>query len=93
MHCTRCSFKQAAIGLDDRLEELPDVKLPTDFRYLESTPVLFGHYWMPGEPTITNTTAACLDFSVANNGYLTANRWSGERELVSENLVHVPAEV
>ena len=57
------TFKQAAIGLDDRLEELPDVKLPTDFRYLESTPVLFGHYWMPGEPTITNTAAACLDFS------------------------------
>jgi hypothetical protein len=85
------TFKQAAIGLDDSLEELPDVKLPTDFRYLESTPVLFGHYWMPGEPTITNTAAACLDFSVANNGYLTAYRWSGERELLSENLVHVPA--
>ena len=54
------TFKRAAIGLDDRLEELPDVKLPTDFRYPESTPVLFGHYWMQGEPTIMNTAAVAL---------------------------------
>ena len=57
---TKNAFKQAAIGLDDRLEELPDVKLPTDFRYPESTPVLFGHYWMQGEPTIMNTAAVAL---------------------------------
>jgi hypothetical protein len=37
------TFKQAAIGIDDRLDELPDLELPTDFRYLENTPVLFGH--------------------------------------------------
>ena len=78
--------------MDDRLEDLPDVKLPIDFRYLESTPVLFGHYWMEGEPTITYPTVACLDFSVAKNGFLTAYRWSGERELSPQNLVHVPAE-
>jgi hypothetical protein len=87
------TFRRAAIGMDDRLEELPDVELPIDFRYLERTPVLFGHYWMEGEPTITFPTVACLDFSVAKNGYLTAYRWSGERELISENLVHVPADV
>ena len=73
------------------LDELPDLELPTDFRYLEDTPVLFGHYWMPGEPEITFPTAACLDFSVARNGYLTAYRWAGERELSNENLVYVPA--
>ncbi len=87
------TFRHAAIGLDDRLEDLPDVELPIDFRYLESTPVLFGHYWMEGEPMITFSNTACLDFSVARNGYLTAYRWSGERDLLSENLVHVPAEV
>jgi hypothetical protein len=86
------TFKQAAIGMDDRLDDLPDVELPIDFRYMESTPVLFGHYWMEGEPTITFSNAACLDFSVARNGYLTAYRWSGERELSSEHLVYVPAE-
>jgi hypothetical protein len=86
------TFKQAAIGMDDRLDQLPDLELPTDFRYLENTPVLFGHYWMPEEPKITFPTVACLDFSVAKGGYLTAYRWSGERELSNENLVYVPAE-
>ena len=87
------TFRQAAIGMDDQLEDLPDVQLPIDFRCRESTPVLFGHYWMEGEPTIAYPTVACLDFSVARNGYLTAYKWSGERELSSENLVHVSAEV
>ena len=87
------TFRKAAIGMDDRREELPDVELPIDFRYLESTPVLFGHYWMKGEPTITYPTAACLDFSVARNGYLTGYRWSGERQLSQDNLVSVFAEI
>src|SRR5208282_2363488 len=71
------TFRQAAIGVDDRIGDLPDVELPIDFRYMESTPVLFGHYWMEGEPTITFSNAACLDFRVARKGYLTAYRWSG----------------
>jgi hypothetical protein len=85
------TFKEAAIGIDDRLEELPDVKITTNFQYLDSTPVLFEHYWMPGEPTITHSTAACLDFSVAREGYLTAYRWSGERMLSLDHLERVPA--
>ena len=85
------TFRKAALGMDDRRDELPDTELPTDFRYLESTPVLFGHYWMKGEPAVTASTAACLDFSVANEGYLTAYRWSGESVLSSDNLDHVPA--
>lgn len=86
------TFRRAAIGMDEQLEKLPETELPTDFRYLETIPVLFGHYWMQGKPMITNPKAACLDFSVANNGCLTAYRWSGERELVAENLAHVPAD-
>ena len=79
-------------GWTHRLEELPDVKLPIDFSYSKGPPVFFGHYWLKDKPTITATNAACLDFSVANKGYLTAYRWSGERELFSGNLVHAPAE-
>jgi hypothetical protein len=45
---------------------------------------------MEGEPTVTFSNAACLDFSVARKGYLTAYRWSGERELSFEHLVYVP---
>ena len=77
--------------MDDRREELPDVGLPTDFRYRESTPVFFGHYWLNGEPALTSSTAACLDFSVAREGYLTAYRWAGESELLSDRLEYVRA--
>jgi hypothetical protein len=85
------TFRKAAIGVDDRLDELPDLALPVDFIYRESTPVLFGHYWMNGEPKLTSSTAACLDFSVAKEGYLTAYQWCGENELISGHLIHVPA--
>ena len=87
------TFKRAAVGLDDRLEELPDDEITTEFQYLDKTPVFFGHYWMPGEPMITHSTATCLDFSVARKGFLTAYRWSGEPELSPEHLVYVPAEI
>ena len=38
-----------------------------------------------------NSHVACLDFSVAKGGFLTAYRWSGEPELLAENLVRVRA--
>jgi Calcineurin-like phosphoesterase len=85
------TFREAALGLDGREDELPDSKLPRDFRYRESTPVFFGHYWLNGSPGITASNAACLDFSVANKGYLTAYRRSGETELTQDFLVSVPA--
>jgi hypothetical protein len=78
--------------MEDRAEQLPDTRLPVDFRYADATPVLFGYYWMETEPIITNPTAACLDFSVARQGFITAYGWSGERELSAENLIRVPAE-
>jgi hypothetical protein len=59
--------------------------------YRDETPVLFGHYWMQGLPFVLHSHATCLDFSVANDGFLTAYRWSGESELTSANLVWVPA--
>lgn len=42
-------------------------------------------------PRVTALNAACLDFSVARKGYLTAYQWSGERELMPDSLVSVPA--
>jgi len=85
------TFRKAAIGLEGREAELPDSRLPRDFRYLEGKPVFFGHYWLSGSPNITAPNAACLDFSVAKKGYLTAYRWSGESELDQKFLVSVPA--
>jgi hypothetical protein len=85
------TLRKAAIGVDDRLDELPDSDLPVDFIYRDSTPVLFGHYGMNGEPRLISSAAACVDFGVTKKGYLTAYRWSGENELLPEHLVHVPA--
>jgi Calcineurin-like phosphoesterase len=85
------TFRKAALGLEGREGELPDSTLPRDFRYIESKPVFFGHYWLNGSPTITAPNAACLDFSVAKEGYLTAYRWSGETQLSEQNLVSVAA--
>ena len=85
------TFRKAALGLEGREDELPDTKLPKDYRYLGEKPVFFGHYWLKDQPEITASNAACLDFSVAKKGYLTAYRWSGERELVQSSLVSVAA--
>jgi hypothetical protein len=85
------TFRKAALGLEGREDELPDSTLPKEYRYLENKPVFFGHYWLSGEAEITAPNAACLDFSVAKKGYLTAYRWSGERKLVQSSLVSVAA--
>jgi hypothetical protein len=77
--------------MDGREDEIPDSELPMDYRYHESKPVFFGHYWLKDRPVITAPKAACLDFSVAKEGYLTAYRWSGEGELTEDALVSVPA--
>ena len=55
-------------------------------------PVIFGHYWMPpGTPQRLAKNAACVDYSVAlkTGGFLTAYRWSGEREVEDERFVTV----
>jgi hypothetical protein len=85
------TFRKAALGMDGREDEIPDSKLPMDCRYHEGKPVFFGHYWLKDQPDITAPSAACLDFGIANEGYLTAYRWSGERELTEASLVSVLA--
>jgi hypothetical protein len=74
-----------------REDEIPDSKLPSDYRYHEAKPVFFGHYWLEDRPEITAPNEACLDFSVAKDGYLIAYRWAGERELTKDSLVSVRA--
>jgi hypothetical protein len=85
------TFRKAALGMEGQEHELPETTLPTDYRYRETKPVFFGHYWLRGQPEVTAPNAACLDFSVAKDGYLTAYRWTGEAELTKDSLVSVPA--
>lgn len=57
----------------------------------DAPPVLFGHYWLDGEPGIQAPNVACLDYSVAApRGALVAYRWSGEQVLSDRHFVVVP---
>jgi len=49
---------------------------------LNAPPVFMGHYWLPpAPPELVASNIACLDYSVAKGGFLTAYRWDGERTL------------
>jgi hypothetical protein len=56
-------------------------------------PVFVGHYWLWAErPEILADNVACLDFSVAKDGFLCAYRWQGEQKLSNDNFVWVRGE-
>lgn len=55
----------------------------------DAPPVFIGHYWLTGTPTRLATNVACLDYSVAKAGPLTAYRWEGETELDDAKFVTV----
>lgn len=74
-----------------RSSSLPELAVTTAYHYTETVPVFFGHYWLRGTPVISGEYAACLDFSVAKNGFLAAYRWSGESRLSPDNIVFVKA--
>ena len=85
------TYRQAAIGPPQEMQMIPDVPMPSDrvgHPYV-GPPVLFGHYWFTGTPTVISPRFACLDYSAARQGPLVAYRWDGETELKSENLAWV----
>jgi Calcineurin-like phosphoesterase len=85
------TLRTAALGMDGMETNLPDLPVTTEYHYREKIPVFFGHYWLRGTPVISGDHAACLDYSVAKKGFLTAYRWSGENVLSPDNLVYVNA--
>ena len=55
---------------------------------LNERPVFVGHYWLRSEsPSLLASNVACLDYSVAKDGFLCAYRWDGEMELNAANFV------
>ena len=57
-----CPDNLKHIELEHKPEEIPNDK-----------PIFFGHYWLKEEnPTVSNSNAICLDYSVAKNGHLVA---------------------
>jgi len=85
------TYRSAALGMDGDEAGLPNLPLTTDYHYQDEVPVFFGHYWLSGTPSLSSEYAACLDFSVAKGGFLSAYRWSGEKVLFQNNLVYVTA--
>ncbi len=85
------TFRQAAIVPPGSESAVPDAPLPPEWKGHPYTgpPVLFGHYWFSGEPTVISPHFACLDYSVARDGPLVAYRWDGEAELSSKKMVWV----
>jgi hypothetical protein len=77
------------------LESLPDK--PFDISMMHSTnyyseiekPVFFGHYWLNGRPELLKNNVCCLDYSVAKQGYLSAYRFDGEKEITNDKFVFV----
>lgn len=70
---------------------VPDWEADKLSPYLDTTPVFFGHYWLPAHSPRQPVTRhlACLDYSVAKGGYLAAYRWDGEEQLSPEKFVAV----
>ncbi len=50
-------------------------------------PVVFGHYWLVGQPILQSHNICCTDYSIAKGGNLVAYRWDGEQQLSNEKWV------
>ncbi len=74
-------------------QTVPDHLLAPFDHAPEAPPVFFGHYWLAGRPAPLAPNAACLDYSVARGGALTAYRWHPDDTgpLRAERFVSVPA--
>ena len=74
-----CDFKLETDVYSDAAPYPPDDK-----------PVFVGHYWLSARrPELLAVNVACLDYSVAKDGFLCAYRWDGEHKLTNDNFVWV----
>jgi hypothetical protein len=85
------TYRELALWPQELREQLPAIPLSVDARspYDNTKPVFFGHYWMKGAPIAQTSTAACVDYSAAEDGPLVAYRWDGEAELINDNFQQV----
>ena len=69
---------------------MPDDELTASVKPYTDVPVLFGHYWYNGTPTILSPTAACVDYSAGKGGDLVAYQWNrGGKVLSNDQFVAV----
>ena len=91
--CKADTYASAAWMGADEPTGLPNDPLPPSSLFPEDggAPIFFGHYWLSGKPRLTSPRRACLDFSVAKGGALSAYRWDGETVLDAAKLSWVKA--
>lgn len=86
------TFRQLYFGSKFVLPEytFPVELAPSYEPYDPSLPIVFfGHYCLPGGAEIVQQNICCVDSCVDTTGKLSAYRWSGEKQLMPENLVVV----
>jgi hypothetical protein len=73
---------------------IPDIPIPHEIIKdsqpypANDKPIFFGHYWLSEkEPSKLTDNVTCLDYSIANNGFLCAYRWNGEKKLNNKHFV------
>jgi Calcineurin-like phosphoesterase len=76
-------------GLPDAVSDHAD-----EFRYTDTVPVFFGHYWFRGTPRPAAERAVCVDYSAVRPGRsLVAYRWSGEDVPTADRFVAFPGDI
>lgn len=85
------TFRTAAMLSATECSQLPEEPLPAHARInrQETSPVVFGHYWLTGTPALQSELAVCVDYSAGKGGPLVAYRFDGEPALSSDRLVWV----
>ena len=90
---TATTYQSAFMGPDSARTHIPDDEIEGDHivEYGHSEPpVLLGHYWFEGQPSVLAHNIACVDYSVAKpDGKLVAYRWDGEQRLSNDKFVWV----
>lgn len=73
-------------------EKIAALEQPADLElnaYQDPIPVIFGHYWLTGKPSIQTPYVACVDYSAAlKDGKLVAYRWQGEKILSNNHFIY-----
>lgn len=88
-HTYRSYAMSNAVDCNDPLDEETASALP-GYPH-DAPPVFIGHYWLRDHPpTPLAPNVACLDYSIAKDGWLCAYRWNGEHTLSPEHFLSTP---
>jgi Calcineurin-like phosphoesterase len=89
------TYRDLCMPLPNQTDNVPHEVVPGSVEALcpgyadDAPPLFFGHYWLPFEEKaeLIAPNVACLDYSVAKDGALTAYRWDGEQKLDAGRMV------